>query len=157
MIELINFIELTLEEKKIILLWRNSKEVKQWMYNMNDISIENHLKFIESLKDAKDKLYFLVKQDNKYIGVIDFTSITKYSCDFGLYANINLSGVGSALLEIICNYAFEQLKISNLNAEVFKKNKKAIYLYNKFKFREVGKRIVSDKEVICMELKYENR
>ncbi len=157
MIELINFIDLTLEEKTMVLQWRNHKNVKQWMYNTNEILLEDHFNFIDSLKLTKNKLYFLVKQDDKYIGVIDFTSIAESSCDFGLYANINLSGIGSVLLEMICNYAFEQLKISSLNAEVFIKNEKATYLYKKFKFKRIDSKIVNNKEVICMELKYENR
>lgn len=157
MIKLINFIDLTLEEKKMVLLWRNHKEIKQWMYNTDDISIENHLKFIESLKNAIDKLYFLVKQDNEYIGVIDFTNITNKSSDFGLYSNVDLKGAGKILLENICNYAFNTLKLEILKAEVFGDNEKAIYLYKKFNFQEIDKKIVNNKKVICMELKYENR
>ena len=157
MIELINFIDLTLEEKKMILSWRNHPEVKQWMYSTKDISIENHLNFIESLKNITNKLYFLVKQDKEYLGVIDFTNINKDDCDFGLYANINLKGMGKILLETIKNYAFNMLNVTILKAEVFKENKKAIYLYKQFNFIEVNNIIVNNKEVISMELKNENR
>jgi UDP-4-amino-4,6-dideoxy-N-acetyl-beta-L-altrosamine N-acetyltransferase len=157
MIELINFVDLSLDEKKMILSWRNHKEVKRWMYNTDDISIENHLKFIESLKNTKEKLYFLVKQDKEYIGVIDFTNITKNNCDFGLYSNINLTGIGKILLKNIRNYAFDVLKLKVLKAEVFKDNEKAIYLYKKFNFKETNKKIVNNKEVVCLDLKYENR
>jgi UDP-4-amino-4,6-dideoxy-N-acetyl-beta-L-altrosamine N-acetyltransferase len=157
--DIIPVYKLSLEKKIMILEWRNHESIRKWMYDSEIISEVLHLKFIENLKNNTKNKYFLVQKNNTEIGVIYFNKIDviNKSTYFGLYANINLSGVGSALLEIICNYAFEQLKISSLNAEVFKKNKKAIYLYNKFKFREVGKRIVSDKEVICMELKYENR
>lgn len=157
MIKLINFIDLSLEKKEMILSWRNHHDVKQWMYNTDDISLENHLGFIESLKNKTDKLYFLVEQEKEYIGVIDFTNITKYSCDFGLYSNIELKGIGKILLENICNYAFDKLKLEILKAEVFKENEKAIYLYKKIKFKEINSKIVNNKEVICMELKNENR
>jgi UDP-4-amino-4,6-dideoxy-N-acetyl-beta-L-altrosamine N-acetyltransferase len=33
----------------------------------NDIPLESHLNFIDSLKNSKDKLYFLVKKDNKIL------------------------------------------------------------------------------------------
>ena len=159
MIELINFTDLTLEEKKMILSWRNNDKVKQWMYNTDDISIENHLNFIESLKNTTNKLYFLVKENDIYLGVIDFTNISEKNCDFGLYANIDLKGVGVKLLDTICDYTFNTLNIKYLNGEVFKENIKAISLYRKFKFKfkEINKKIINNKEVLYMELKNEDR
>lgn len=150
---------MTLEEKKTVLSWRNNPNIKQWMHNSDDISLENHLAFIETLKSCTDKLYFLVKQGNSYIGVIDFTNIDKgnKSSNFGLYANIELKGMGKVLLNSISEYAFKSLNIKKLIAEVFIENKKAINLYQKFNFKEIKKKIVNNKEVIHMELKNENR
>ena len=156
-ITLINFNDLDMKDKKMILSWRNHPSVKQWMYFSEDITLENHLKFIETLKSRNDKLYFLVKRYNKYIGVIDFTNITECTSEFGLYANINVKGVGKLLLNSICEYGFAVLKLKRLVAEVFDTNKKALYLYKKFKFNETGKKVVNNKKVICMELKNENR
>ncbi len=153
MIELINFTDLTLEEHKMVLVWRNHDNVKKWMFTDEDIILKNHLTFIESLKNCSNKLYFLVKQEERYLGVIDFTNIQQLSCEFGLYSNISLKGMGMKLLETICAYAFKELKATILKAKVFKENIKAIYLYKKFKFKEVAKKIVNKKEVICMELK----
>ncbi len=154
-IVLVNFIDLTIEEKKMILSWRNHPSIKQWMYNSNDIALDNHLEFIETLKNCVDKLYFLVKQDNSYIGVIDFTNIDKNSdsSEFGLYTNVEFKGMGKVLLNCICDYGFNALNIDKLIAEVFAENEKAINLYKKYKFQEVGKKEINNKEVICMELK----
>ena len=158
-IQLTNFTDLTLEEKKMILSWRNTPMIKQWMYNSDDISLDNHLAFIDALTDSTDKLYFLVKQDNDYIGVIDFTNINKESesSEFGLYANIELKGMGKILLNSICEYGFNTLKVKKLIAEAFAENEKAVSLYKRFNFKETTKKIVNNKEVICMELKYEDR
>lgn len=158
-INLINFTDLTLEEKKMVLLWRNHPTIKQWMYNNDDISLENHLNFIETLKDCMDKFYFLVKRDDDYIGVVDFTNIDKKSksSEFGLYANIELKGNGKALLNSICEYGFNALNINKLIAEVFAENEKAINLYKKFNFKEITNKTVNNREVICMELNNEDR
>ena len=143
----------------MVLLWRNDPSIKQWMYNNDDISLENHLAFIETLKKSTDRLYFLVKQDSDYIGVIDFTNIdkNKENSEFGLYANIESKGMGNILLNSICEYGFNSLKIKKLIAEAFIKNEKAINLYKKFNFKETKRKIVNNKKVICMELKYEDR
>ena len=66
-IKLINFIDLIYDEKKMVLEWRNNQNIKKWMYTQDDINLESHLNFIDSLKNSKDKLYFLVKKDNIYI------------------------------------------------------------------------------------------
>jgi len=157
-IKLINFINLNLEQKKMILEWRNNPDIKIWMYNQDEIKLENHLSFIENLKNSKDKLYFLLKNENDYIGVIDFTQIIKdESLHMGIYNNPNLKGYGKILLEIIINYAFETLKVKRIFSEVFSKNDKAYKLYKRYKFKEINTKSVNNQEVICMELINDNR
>ena len=157
-INLVNFIDLTLDENKMIIYWRNHTSIKQWMYNNNDITLENHLAFIESLNNSMDKLYFVVKQDNKYIGVIDFTEIDNFEIYFGLYANPNvkIAGIGRILEKICIDYAFNILKKDTLKLEVFSDNIQVRNLHKKFNFKETGTKTINNKEVICMELKNEN-
>jgi len=155
MIQLINFIDLTLEEKKMILLWRNDTSIKKWMYNSDYIILDTHLQYIESLKKRDDRIYFLVKNDNDYIGVIDFTSIDykKKETEIGLYSNPNIMGNGKILMNNIIDYGFNNLKLDRLCANLLINNIKAYNLYLKFDFKEYKK----DKKLIYMELKNENR
>jgi len=74
-IQLLNFIDLEQKEKEMILVWRNHPEIRKWMYNQDEIKLDEHLSFIDSLKARKDKLYFLVKKKDEFIGVIDFTQL----------------------------------------------------------------------------------
>lgn len=48
-VQIINFIELDIKKKKEVLFWRNSEEISKWMLTKN-ISLKDHLKFIEKLK-----------------------------------------------------------------------------------------------------------
>lgn len=156
-ITLINFTNLNNEEKQLVLSWRNNPYIKKWMYNDKIITLGNHLEYIQELKNSKDKLYFLVKEKDQYIGVIDFTEIdTKNSqSKFGLYTNISLRGKGKVLLNIIKEYAFNTLKLNKLIAEAFENNTKAIELYNKFNFTITNIKNVNKRKIICMELKKE--
>jgi len=70
MVELINFINLEYDEKVMILNWRNHPKVKSVMHNNLDISLDDHLNFIKSLKKRVDKKYFLVKKNSLNIGVL---------------------------------------------------------------------------------------
>ena len=160
-VELIDFVDMSFEEIKMVLEMRNNKDIKKWMYNTDDIKLDTHLKFINTLIFDISKQYFLVKKDDQYIGVVDFTNIDNKNkeCYFGLYANsfIKIAGVGRMLEEICIKYVFDILKLYKLKLEVFAENTRAINLYKKYKFYENDKKIVNKKEVICMELKNENR
>lgn len=157
-IELINFIDISSEEKKMVLSWRNHQDIKKWMSNQNEITLKAHLNYIDSLPNKKDKLYFLVKESNKYLGVIDFTSIVENEfAEFGLYAKPNLIGIGSQLMNTIIGYAFNNLKLKKLIANVYINNEKAMRLYKKFNFIKIKVDRDNNGTYIKMELKNENR
>ena len=155
-VTLIDFVDMSLDEKKMVLSWRNHSEIKKWMYTDDNINLDSHLSFINSLRNIKEKQYMVVKKDNQYMGVIDFYNIDNSTkeCEFGLYANPfeKIAGVGRVLEEICIKYAFEFLKLTKLKLEVFEDNKKARNLYKKYMFQEVGEKMINDKKVICMEL-----
>ncbi|MFK5936801.1 MAG: UDP-4-amino-4,6-dideoxy-N-acetyl-beta-L-altrosamine N-acetyltransferase [Sulfurimonas sp.] len=153
---LTDFTSLNSKEKEMVLKWRNHSDIKKWMYNKEDISLKNHLDYIENLKECSDKKYFLVKQGTEYIGVVDFMHIdyNKEECEFGLYANPfdKIVGIGRILEELCIEYVFSVLKLKKLKLEVLIRNEKALNLYKKYNFKEVGTKEINGNEVICMEL-----
>ncbi|WP_024955473.1 UDP-4-amino-4,6-dideoxy-N-acetyl-beta-L-altrosamine N-acetyltransferase [Sulfurospirillum arcachonense] len=144
----INFIDLNEKEIHLVLSWRNTPHIKKWMHTQEDITLTDHLNFIETLKHNKSKDYFLVKQDNIYLGVIDLNGNF-----LGIYANPDLKKVGDILLKQIINFAFSTKKLPVLKAEVYKTNTPAIKLYTRFEF----KTIKENEKMLTMELSYENR
>ncbi len=156
-IKLLNFFNLSLAEQKMILEWRNNPSVRKWMFGQEVIDLKSHINYISSLKNSEDKIYFLVRQFDNYLGVIDFTRITIKSAHIGLYGNPDLKGVGTILMKYIIKYGFDKLNVKSLISEVFNYNQKAIKLYQKFNFKEIGRKVINNREVICMELKNENR
>jgi UDP-4-amino-4,6-dideoxy-N-acetyl-beta-L-altrosamine N-acetyltransferase len=156
-ISLINFTQLNQKQKEMILTWRNSPKIKKWMFNSKEITIHNHLKFINLLNVQNDKLYFLLKKESIYIGVLSFTGITDEDCKIGIYANPELKRVGDTLMKTALNFAFNKLHLKNLIAEVFSDNLRAIKLYKRYNFKEIDKKQIQDRELISMELKNENR
>lgn len=158
-IELVNFVNLSLNDKKMILEWRNHPDVRKWMFTQDTIELHDHLAFIESLKNRRDSLYFLVKKGNQDIGVIDFTDIDQKNrmTQFGIYTNPNLTRIGGLLMESIIDYAFRVLKINTLTAEVFEKNISAVKLYDRYNFKHSGIKKMNHQNIVCMELKSENR
>ncbi len=154
-ITLINFIDLSYDEKVEILSWRNHSSVKKWMFNKESIDLENHISYIEALKEKKDRVYFVIKQYGQAVGVIDFTNINldNLEAEIGLYAKPMIKGIGSLLMQNILEYGFHELKLKKLVAKVFEDNILAIKLYKKFDFKQVDK----EDSLIVMEKIDENR
>lgn len=148
--EIINFTNLNQVECEMVLRWRNHPDIRKYMTNRDIISEEEHLRFIKALENTTTKKYFLVRQEDEYLGVIDFVDIRDSSCEFGLYVNpyLQKKGVGGLLLEEIIRYAFEELRVRRLKAKLFKENKKALRLYKRYKL----KILYEDEEYFYMEL-----
>lgn len=155
MIELINFTQLSHDEKLMVLEWRNHLSVRKFMFGHEPIALENHLAYIKTLYEKEDRLYFLVKKDSEPIGVIDFTDIDHENSRvyIGLYAKPLLRGMGDILMETTLEYAFNTLAVRSVTCEVFEENHSAVKLYKRFNFKEHIKR----NNIIVMELKNENR
>ncbi|SMM99278.1 hypothetical protein SPONN_400 [uncultured Candidatus Thioglobus sp.] len=149
---LIDFVDLNLKEKKMVLDWRNNENIKKWMYSQNDIKIENHLDFINNLIYAQQKQYILIKKDGQYIGVIYFSDIDYKSkeCEFGLYTNpLETTGFGRILMQTCIKYVFYILRLNTIKLEVFSNNTKAKKLYDKFNFKEIS---TNNTKIVCMKL-----
>lgn len=150
-ITLHNFTDLSLTDKKMVLEWRNNPNIRKWMFTQDPITLNDHLTYIDSLKQKDDRLYFLVKKGTQPVGVIDFTNIDQKnkSTEFGIYANPALRQVGKLLMDTTIHYAFNKLKSDTLIAKVFKENIRAITLYIQYNFKEIPE----NGHIVHMELK----
>lgn len=70
-----NYVVLSEEEKMLVWQWRNHPEIRKWMTNSEIIPLENHLQFIDNLKDRIDAYYWLVFKGDKPIATLNFTHI----------------------------------------------------------------------------------
>ena len=129
--EIINFINTILEEKKMILKWRNNENVRKWMIDKSIIPLEEHIKYIDLLKYKQDKLCFLIKEDKNYLGIVEFDEITNNSAYFGINSNLNsnIQDIGKILEEISIYLAKKYLNLKKLKLYVYKNNIKATTLY----------------------------
>jgi len=143
-IHAIKFYDLTYEDKIQVLSWRNNTDVREQMLNNETISTENHLRFIDNLKNDKRNAYWVVKNNDTCIGVIYLNKIdlVNKNAYLGIYANPYLkevSGKGSVLMKQLLFLAFKELNLHTIKLEVFEDNKRAIKLYMKYGFYIEGK------------------
>jgi len=140
-IKLINFIFLSDEEKKTVYEWRTHPDIKKWMRTDGPISYNGHLEFIERLKTDKENFYWLVKNENRYIGVVYLNKIdlSEKSAYLGIYASPHLKGAGSLLMAGLKELSFGLCGLDILRLEVMELNIKAINFYEKSGFTRQGK------------------
>jgi UDP-4-amino-4,6-dideoxy-N-acetyl-beta-L-altrosamine N-acetyltransferase len=144
-IMLINFANLTDEEKEMVRKWRNNERIRKWMYSKHIISTEEHTSFIERLKDDLSNFYWLSKVGpGKYIGVIYLNRldlINKHAY-LGIYKNpdCKISGAGLLLMGCLKSLAFDVANLQTLKLEVMSDNYHAIRFYKQTGFQEEGKR-----------------
>jgi UDP-4-amino-4,6-dideoxy-N-acetyl-beta-L-altrosamine N-acetyltransferase len=129
-----NFVCLTDEEKVMILKWRNHENVRSLMVNKEEITFENHLKFLESLKNRTDCYYWLVTDNNGVnLGVMDIIHINdkEDTGEIGFYLNQEELGRGFEFMIESLYFVFAHLKLGN-NIVTVDVNNKDIVLFNRY-------------------------
>jgi UDP-4-amino-4,6-dideoxy-N-acetyl-beta-L-altrosamine N-acetyltransferase len=142
-----NFLLLTDEEKQTVLSWRNHENVRKWMYNAEAIPMQNHLRFIETLKNREDCHYWLTYKDQQPYGVVSITDIdtSHSSAEVGLYRNpqIQDNGGGLDFYWTYYDFLFFQLNFDILKAGMVSDNAIAILLNSFLGFRKTGLKVLS--------------
>lgn len=137
-----NFV--TLDEPTLlqILEWRNHPSVRKWMYNQNEISHEDHLRFVESLKDRDDCFYWLVSEKGEYRGVVNMVSVNyeNDSAENGFYTIPNKPCIGFFIYKEILNFVMNVLKIGHMYGATMVENIDALYLAEFFGCKYTSKK-----------------
>ncbi|MCP4370277.1 MAG: UDP-2,4-diacetamido-2,4,6-trideoxy-beta-L-altropyranose hydrolase [Deltaproteobacteria bacterium] len=141
-VKFINFVDLTDDEKNMVRNWRNSDEIRKWMFTDYLISKEEHYHFIKNLKKDNRNFYWMVEVDNNPIGVVYFQNIIfeHKSGSFGIYSMKN--GNGKLMLHYLLQLWFNNLQMHTLKCELMEGNERAYTLYTEFGFKEEGSRYV---------------
>jgi UDP-4-amino-4,6-dideoxy-N-acetyl-beta-L-altrosamine N-acetyltransferase len=130
---MVNFIQTSEEQRRMILEWRNSDTIRMKMFETHIISWESHLSFIEGLKARSDCHYFLCSFENEYLGVANVTaiSIAHSRANWGIYLSPECSVklAGYKIAEAIFHFVFKTMGLQTLRSEVLANNQIGL-LYN---------------------------
>ncbi len=127
-----NFISLNDIEKKNILELRNKEYVRENMVNSEPIILENHLLFIESLKESKNKTYFAIFFDNQLIGSLNI--IKNEELIWGLYFKEEINPIiKSCVTYLFLDFIFSKFS-EDINSFVKRKNIQALNFNKNFGF-----------------------
>lgn len=92
----VNYTELTEDESRQVWQTRNLPEVRQWMFNPEPFSWEEHSQFVASLAQKSDKLYMAFFDGEQLVASYDLIDIHDRQAECGLYLHPDYKGRGIA-------------------------------------------------------------
>ena len=139
------FIPLNDTHLETVLRWRNLPHIRANMHSTNEISWQQHLSWFETLKNDSKKQFFVFLQNERPIGVLNFTlvdaienphELTTPCLEWGCYIGEDNVWPGSGLLLEIAalDYAFIGKNAATLYAEVLSSNQSVLKMHKLFQY-----------------------
>lgn len=145
MYNIINYVDCTYDQNLEILGLRNLDDVRKWMVNPGIITEENHLRFVESLKENPNRLYYAIYKDGLLVGTYNLTKEKEGVWERGIIANPVTQGKGETIRwerQILSDLPKNVIKA--LTAKVKLDNPRSIRYHEKLGFQEQSR----DKEYV---------
>lgn len=134
--------QLTEADLKMILSWRNRPEVRSAMYTKHEITESEHLAWFSRMQEDMESRWYIYQDAlGEARGVVYFTAYKpkNYSSFWGFYTNPDApKGTGKNLGVDALDFAFYELKIHKLNAEVVATNAASLGYHRKLGFMKEG-------------------
>lgn len=123
--------------------WRNNPEI--WKYTGSrpdrEITQDIELEWIKNVIKRDNEKRFAILADNVYVGNTQLTSISNESAIFHIFigdTRYRGKGVASKAMDLLIDYAKDNLKLKKIMLTVNPNNKSALVLYQKKGFASVG-------------------
>lgn len=134
--EVINYVDCTKEQNLDILALRNRDDVRSWMVNPEVIPVENHFKFVESLKGNPNRLYYAIYKNGMLVGTYNLTNEGDGVWERGIIANPSTQGTGQTEKWERQILSSLPLEIKAVSAKVKQDNLRSIKYHEKLGYKE---------------------
>jgi UDP-4-amino-4,6-dideoxy-N-acetyl-beta-L-altrosamine N-acetyltransferase len=122
--------------------WRNQDFVRDNMFSQEIICEDEHIDFIDQLREKKGKYFYLCFIGEKPFGVLYYDYFTKNNnLEFGYYLvedKYTNSGLGVIMEYALLNHGFYDLKVHKVFCRTLTRNEKVVSLHNNFGFLTEG-------------------
>lgn len=137
-----NYTELTYDELVTVLNTRNHPDVRKWMFNSDEILLQDHLKFIESLKSNTDKAFFAAYNEHGLCGAFNVTGLSGNKPVYGYFATPAIADAMNGIQVYYYGLCFliERFGLQEVYGTMYDNNKIAHKIARKFGVEETGKK-----------------
>ena len=155
-IKFVNILKVNDEIKEKVRQWRNKEEIRKYMLNQHIITKEEHLSWIESLRNRNDWKFWVVFVDeipigSVYLQNIDFKNLTS---EWGFYIgedDFKGKGLGKCILFKLLEFYFEEMRFEVLFTKVVSNNTVALNMYKKFEFKIIHSFLDNQRKIVFLE------
>lgn len=132
---------MTEADLELVLGWRNSPEVRRYMYTSHEIGLQEHQAWF-SASAADPSISLLIYEH--YGKASGFVNITRGRCsmvaDWGFYLSPNAQkGTGRSLGKMALAFCFDKLSLHKLNGQALVFNSRSIKFHKTLGFLEEGR------------------
>jgi len=148
-----------LKDDLILYTLFNDVEVRKWSFSSENITFEDHQKWLFSTLHSNENFLFIIENHLKYpVGQVRFTKIDESNWSVGISIDKKFRGNGYSVK--IISLGIEALNKrtgsrKNIHAFIKGENKASIRCFEKSGFKLVGERLISDYKQL--QYSYENR
>jgi len=156
----IDLVDCAEEHRWLLREWRNSDLVAPYMYDREPIPRDAHDRWYTRLLQRVDRRGWVITMDGTPVGACFITGHDPehHRAIFGLYLadpSTRGRGVGGAAQYLLCEKAFDELRLHKLCCEALGFNEQAIAMYKKMGFVEEGvlrEQLLRDEEWVDVHL-----
>lgn len=135
------FARLSADHLAQVLQWRNLPRIRQNMYNQELISTAQHAHWFAALQRDPARSYFVMLQDSKPIGSLNYSDMQQAQWEWGCFIGENAVWPGSGILLELAALDFAAARgAKSLRAEVLHFNLAPIKLHRFFGYRELDRK-----------------
>jgi len=124
--------------------WINTKELVEFNSYFKEVSLEDHNKWFERVRQDKSMSIFAIELANgEFIGTCQLHSIHPVYRNAELQIRIGEAqehgkSYGTKACRLLLKHGFEDLNLKRIYLSVFEGNERAVRLYKKLGFKEEG-------------------
>lgn len=127
---------------QILLRWRNSDSIRNYMYTDHRITEEEHLNWFSHLQDDKSSTHLMFLYKSSPLGSVNFKkdhkSHANYNWGFYIGEPTAPSGAGTIMCYLGLAHAFERIAAHKVIGEAFSTNTASLSLHKRLGFTQEG-------------------
>ena len=122
---MITFREISPQDANLLLIWRQSKRVTNFMRSNIEHGMDEQIKWIQSCYTKADYYHWIIQYQRVDVGFLNFSNWDKQqkSVEWGFYiGEEDALGIGSIIPPYFYNFAFDVLNVERIYADVLENN-----------------------------------